>query len=101
VKQVVQNLRSGVLELLEVPCPRPAHDHLLVQSRASLISADTERSLVEFGKANLLAKARQNPERVKQVLAQTFGALTIDPGDGADPVAAALASLRGTESMAC
>jgi predicted dehydrogenase/threonine dehydrogenase-like Zn-dependent dehydrogenase len=68
VKQIVQNLRTGVLELLEVPCPQAARGHLLVQSRATLISAGTERSLVEFGKANLLAKARQNPERVKQVL---------------------------------
>jgi predicted dehydrogenase/threonine dehydrogenase-like Zn-dependent dehydrogenase len=41
---------------------------VLIQSRASLISAGTERSLVEFGKANLLSKARQKPERVKQVL---------------------------------
>ncbi len=70
MKQIVQNLRSGVLELMEVPCPQVARGHLLVQTHASLISAGTERSLVEFGKANLLAKARQNPERVKQVLAK-------------------------------
>jgi predicted dehydrogenase/threonine dehydrogenase-like Zn-dependent dehydrogenase len=70
VKQVVQNLRSGVLELMEVPCARAARGHVLIQSRASVISAGTERSLVEFGKASLLAKARQNPERVKQVLAK-------------------------------
>jgi predicted dehydrogenase/threonine dehydrogenase-like Zn-dependent dehydrogenase len=68
VKQVVQNLRSGVLELLEVPCPAPARGQLLIQSRTSLISAGTERMLVEFGQASLVAKARQNPERVKQVL---------------------------------
>lgn len=70
MKQVVQNLRSGVLELLEVPCPRVSAGHLLIQSRASLISAGTERFLVEFGKASLLSKARQNPDRVKQVLAK-------------------------------
>jgi len=70
VKQVVQNLRSGVLELMEIPCPRASRGHLLVQSRASLISAGTERFLVEFGKASLLAKARQNPDRVKQVIAK-------------------------------
>jgi len=41
---------------------------VLIQTRASLISAGTERMMVEFGKANLLQKARQQPEKVKQVL---------------------------------
>jgi predicted dehydrogenase/threonine dehydrogenase-like Zn-dependent dehydrogenase len=68
MKQVIQNLRSGVLELLDVPAPKVSPGHLLIQTRASLISAGTERMLVEFGKASLLAKARQNPQRVRQVL---------------------------------
>ncbi|MBX7073179.1 MAG: bi-domain-containing oxidoreductase [Pirellulales bacterium] len=68
MKQVVQNLRSGELELVDVPAPRASAGHLLIQTRASLISAGTERSVVEFGQANLAAKARQNPERVRQVL---------------------------------
>jgi len=67
VKQVVQNFGSGVLELLDVPCPAAGRGQLLIQTRASLISAGTERALVEFGRAGLLAKARQSPERVKQV----------------------------------
>jgi predicted dehydrogenase/threonine dehydrogenase-like Zn-dependent dehydrogenase len=67
VKQLVQHLRSGVLELMDVPCPQPARGQLLIQSRASLISAGTERFLVEFGQASLWQKARQNPDRVKQV----------------------------------
>ena len=70
MKQVVQNLRSGLLELLEVPCPRVGRGQILIQSRATVISAGTERFIVEFGKANLLTKARQNPDRVKQVLAK-------------------------------
>lgn len=41
---------------------------MLIQSHASLISAGTERNLVEFAKANYLSKARQQPEKVKQVL---------------------------------
>ncbi len=68
MKQVVQNLRSGILELMEVPCPAVRAGHLRIASRSSVISAGTERMLVEFGKANLVAKARQQPERVKQVL---------------------------------
>lgn len=68
MKQVVQNFGSGVLELLDVPCPAAGRGQLLIQTRASLISAGTERALVEFGQASLIAKARQSPERVKQVL---------------------------------
>jgi len=68
MKQVVQNFRSGVLELLDVPCPAAGRGQLLIQTRASLISAGTERALVEFGQAGLLAKAWQSPERVRQVL---------------------------------
>ncbi|MHB1037905.1 MAG: bi-domain-containing oxidoreductase [Pirellulales bacterium] len=68
MKQVVQNLKSGVLEVVDVPCPKVLPGHLLIQTRASLISAGTERMIVEFGQASLVSKARQNPERVRQVL---------------------------------
>lgn len=67
MKQVIQNLRTGVLELMDVPSPRVAAGQLLIATRASVISAGTERMLVEFGKASLLQKARQQPEKVKQV----------------------------------
>jgi predicted dehydrogenase/threonine dehydrogenase-like Zn-dependent dehydrogenase len=56
------------MELAEVPCPPVGRGQVLIQTRASLISAGTERMLVEFSKANLLQKARQQPEKVKQVL---------------------------------
>ena len=68
MKQVVQNLRSGVLELLDVPCPRVSAGHLLIQTRATVISAGTERMLVEFGRAGMVSKARQQPEKVRQVI---------------------------------
>jgi len=41
---------------------------VLIQSGISLISIGTERMLVEFGKANMLYKARQQPEKVKMAL---------------------------------
>ncbi len=68
MKQVVQNLRSGELELVDVPSPKASPGHLLIQTRASLISAGTERSVVEFGQSSFVDKVRQNPERVRQVL---------------------------------
>ena len=39
----------------------------MVRSRVSLVSAGTERMLVEFGKAGLLEKARKQPDKVRQV----------------------------------
>lgn len=68
MKQVLQSLKTGAVELAEVPCPLIRPGHLLVQSRASLISAGTERMLVEFGKSSLIAKARAQPDKVRQVL---------------------------------
>lgn len=68
MKQVVQNLKSGELEVIDVPCPKVSPGHLLIQTRRSLISAGTERGIVEFGRASLMSKVRQNPERVRQVL---------------------------------
>jgi predicted dehydrogenase/threonine dehydrogenase-like Zn-dependent dehydrogenase len=56
------------MELAEAPCPVATRGTLLIQTRASVISAGTERMLVEFSQANLLQKARQQPEKVKQVL---------------------------------
>lgn len=56
------------MDLAEVPCAQAGRGQVLIQTRASLISAGTERMLVEFSKANLIQKARQQPDKVKQVL---------------------------------
>ncbi|MFC2108293.1 bi-domain-containing oxidoreductase [Candidatus Bipolaricaulota bacterium] len=68
MRQLLQHLRTGKMELAELPCPSAGRGQVLIQTRASLISAGTERMLVEFSQANLLQKARQQPDRVKQVL---------------------------------
>lgn len=68
MKQILQNLRSGAIELSEVPCPLVRPGHLLVQTTRSLVSPGTERSLVEFAQAGLIGKARAQPEKVRQVL---------------------------------
>ncbi|MFZ2654918.1 MAG: bi-domain-containing oxidoreductase [Victivallales bacterium] len=68
MKQILQHLKTGQMELADVPCPQVGSGQVLIQTRASLISAGTERMLVEFSKANLLQKARQQPDKVKQVL---------------------------------
>ena len=68
MKQILQNLKTGKIELMEVPCPTVKPGHLLIKTAFSVISAGTERMLVEFGKANYLSKAKQQPDKVKQVL---------------------------------
>lgn len=66
MKQLLHDLSNGQIKLQEVPCPQVTPGHLLVRTGVSLVSAGTERMLLEFGKANLLNKARQQPERVKE-----------------------------------
>jgi predicted dehydrogenase/threonine dehydrogenase-like Zn-dependent dehydrogenase len=68
MRQVLQDLRSGATEVAEVPCPRPGRGEVLVRTTRSLVSAGTERMLVAFGKAGLIGKARQQPEKVRQAL---------------------------------
>jgi predicted dehydrogenase/threonine dehydrogenase-like Zn-dependent dehydrogenase len=68
MKQVLQSLKTGEIQLTETPCPNAKAGHLLIRSSASLVSAGTERMLLEFGKANFLDKARQQPDKVKMVI---------------------------------
>ncbi len=68
MKQLLHNFHTGAVTVVEAPSPRPARGELLIQTRRSLISAGTERMLVEFGHANLLAKAKSQPDKVQQVL---------------------------------
>ena len=65
---LLQSLSDGTTHLVDVPVPTATGPQLVVQSRATVVSAGTERMLVEFGRANLLEKARQQPEKVRQVL---------------------------------
>src|SRR5437762_3315338 len=68
MKQVLQSLTDGVTRLETVPAPRMGRGQLLIQTSASLVSAGTERMLIEFGKAGFISKARQQPDKVKQLI---------------------------------
>jgi len=70
VLQILQHLDTGYTELTEVPAPGPAPGSLLIQTSHSLVSLGTEKMLVEFGKASWIQKIRQQPDRVKDVLAK-------------------------------
>jgi predicted dehydrogenase/threonine dehydrogenase-like Zn-dependent dehydrogenase len=68
MKQILQSLKTGVTEVADVPTPGVNPGGLLIRTSRTLISAGTERMLVEFGQASLLDKARQQPDKVKMVL---------------------------------
>jgi len=68
VKQILQDISGGLTDLVEVPCIQVKSGCLLIRTSSSIISMGTEKMLVDFGQANLFEKARQQPEKVKQVL---------------------------------
>jgi polar amino acid transport system substrate-binding protein len=68
MKQVVQSMRTGAVDVLEVPAPRLAGAGVLVQTAVSLISAGTERATTEFARTSLAGKARSRPDLARQVL---------------------------------
>lgn len=68
MKQLLQNMKSGETEVAEVPVPSPGQGKALVQTAASLVSAGTERMVVEFAKKNMLGKAQSRPDLIRKVL---------------------------------
>ena len=78
MKHVLQNLGSGATSMVEAPAPQAGTGSVVIRSTVTLISAGTERMLVDFGRASLVQKALQQPEKVKMVLekVQTDGLLT-------------------------
>jgi predicted dehydrogenase len=68
MKQLLQNLKNGQTTIEDVPVPTPRAGQALVKVAASLVSAGTERMVVEFAEKSLLGKARSRPDLVKQVL---------------------------------
>lgn len=68
MRQIIQDMKSGQTVLEEVPVPQVKSGCVLIKTSRTLVSLGTERMLVEFGKASLIEKARQQPDKVKQVL---------------------------------
>jgi predicted dehydrogenase/threonine dehydrogenase-like Zn-dependent dehydrogenase len=68
MKQVLQSLKDGATTLADVPCPQLKSGHVLIRTQQSLISPGTEKMLVDFGNASLINKAKQQPDKIRQVL---------------------------------
>ena len=81
MKQLLQSLKNGSTSVADIPAPAFVKGNILVKTTMSLVSSGTERMLVEFGKSNLIQKARSQPDKVKIVMekAQSDGIIsTID-----------------------
>jgi len=68
MKQIIQNNRTGKLELNDVPPPLLRSKGLLIQNFSSLISAGTEKASVDIARKNLLGKAKERPDEAKKVI---------------------------------
>ncbi|KKC25694.1 bi-domain-containing oxidoreductase [Sphingomonas sp. SRS2] len=68
MRQLLQNLGNGDTSIIDVPVPAATPGTIVIASRTTLISAGTERMLVDFGRSSMLGKARRQPEKVKMVV---------------------------------
>ncbi|MFT5759537.1 MAG: putative dehydrogenase/threonine dehydrogenase-like Zn-dependent dehydrogenase [Alteromonadaceae bacterium] len=78
MKQILQDMAKGGSAIVEAPTPSATTNNVVINTTTTLISAGTERMLVDFGKANFINKARAQPDKVKMVLEkmQTDGIMT-------------------------
>lgn len=63
MNQILQDMASGETKLVSSPVPNAGKESLLIDTGVTLISAGTERMLVDFGRSSYLEKARQQPEK--------------------------------------
>lgn len=68
MKQVLQNIRDGRLSVADVPAPVVRPGHVVIANQASLISAGTEKMVMDLAGKSLLGKARERPDHVRRVL---------------------------------
>lgn len=68
MEQLTQKLGSGEMSIQELPIPQLTSGMVLVKNHYSLISAGTEGSTVKAARKNLIGKAKERPQQVKQVL---------------------------------
>ncbi|MBO73097.1 MAG: oxidoreductase, partial [Flavobacteriales bacterium] len=68
MKQLIQSYKTGELGVYEVPAPICGENGVLVRTKTSLVSAGTEKMIVDLAKKSLLGKAKARPDLVKQVV---------------------------------
>ncbi len=68
MKHLLQSVKTGQIRVVDAPAPSTQPGSLVIQTRRSLISAGTERMMIDFGRAGWIDKARQQPDKVRQVI---------------------------------
>ena len=68
MKQLLQDLTSGETKIVQAPSPSVSSGHVIIHTTTTLVSAGTERMIVDFSKASYIDKALKQPEKVKMVL---------------------------------
>ena len=68
MQKVFQNFKTGNIEIIEAPIPNVNDNDVLIHSSLSLISSGTEKMLIDFGKSNMISKAINQPEKVREVI---------------------------------
>ena len=68
MKQLIQSYKTGELGVYEVPAPICGENGVLVRTKTSLVSAGTEKMIVDLAKKSLIGKAKARPDLVKQVV---------------------------------
>lgn len=68
MRQLLQDVSSGEITIADVPPPQRSNASLLVATEFSLISAGTERAVLELGQSSLVGKARARPDLVRKVV---------------------------------
>jgi predicted dehydrogenase/threonine dehydrogenase-like Zn-dependent dehydrogenase len=78
LKQIIQNLSSGLTRIENVPAVSSSRSNITILSSCSLVSQGTEKMLVGFGRSGIIQKVQQQPDKVRQVIEKikTDGFLT-------------------------
>jgi len=67
MRQIVQNMKDGQTDIVDVPVPQAKPGHILIRTGASLVSAGTERMLVDFAEKGVIGKAKSRPDLLQQI----------------------------------
>jgi predicted dehydrogenase/threonine dehydrogenase-like Zn-dependent dehydrogenase len=67
MQQVLLNMGTGATQLIDAPVPSLQQGHVLIRTQRTVISAGTERTLIDFGRASMVERARRQPEKVKML----------------------------------
>ncbi|MBI5373890.1 MAG: bi-domain-containing oxidoreductase [Candidatus Schekmanbacteria bacterium] len=68
MKQLIQSYKTGELGIFDVPAPTCGKNGIVIKTSASLVSAGTEKMIVDLAKKSLAGKAMARPDLVKQVI---------------------------------